>query len=187
MTHPVNSSSDSLFEDISEQFWQWSCAVYGYSEVRQQCLQLQNRFELNINYLLLALYLERKSIDLTENDWRKVISDGQKINAQVHKIRSKRLKFKGKDNNVYQDLLALELKGERIIQKTALKSVNKHLVNKCKVLKKWTDALEKTETNRNLQVYIATCIDEKVLEIQANALAKTLNEQIKSSTIGFDF
>lgn len=135
----------SLNERIAA-FWQWSCQVYQYSDVRKLCLELQDHYQLNVNYLLLSIWAEQQSIDLSPESWQKVRDKSENILNTIAIVRAKRLIYKEKDRILYEKLLEMELEGERLLQRSALITLSPF----------WQSGLEKLKINHNLQVYVET-------------------------------
>ena len=89
------TGGDMLAEDEFPDYWRFSLAVYGYPEMAQTCLTLQDRVQLDINVLLIALFAAGnlgRSITLEEisagdrqiSAWRKeVVEPLRKIRIQL--------------------------------------------------------------------------------------------------------
>ena len=97
-------------------FWDYSLKVYALTEVKDLCLDLQNRYGFNVNLLLLCGYLERKSLGLSSVDINKLQQDIAQIDRQTQLIRNKRVAVKKSEPKQYQQLLKNELELEKLQQ-----------------------------------------------------------------------
>lgn len=72
-------------------FWDFSIGFYARTEVESICLELQNRYELNVNLVLLALWLSaHKHIILSAEQWQQLVaiaSPWQEIILPLRKSR----------------------------------------------------------------------------------------------------
>ena len=55
-------------QQFQNDFWQFSLALYGQPGVARECLELQDKFGLNINLLLFCAWLGRRGVALGRDD-----------------------------------------------------------------------------------------------------------------------
>lgn len=115
---PENISSHVA--DWAEDFWDWACVVYSDENVQTLCLAMQNRFNCNVNFLLLAIWLGQRKFLIPKTGWGVLIKRTEKLRLGVRRLRDRRRKIKLSDREKYQELLDLELKGERLVQEKSL-------------------------------------------------------------------
>ncbi|NVK22865.1 MAG: TIGR02444 family protein [Kangiellaceae bacterium] len=191
-----------LVKAQTEYFWQWSCDVYQYTQVRKLCLSLQDSYHLNVNYLLLAIWCQLKSVNLSIEDWRSIETAGENVNQVVETVRRKRKQLKAQPDNstpnqAYQKALQLELKGEQIIQKAAIQCLflraqrNLDVIERLssqldaqmceKLCKEWSSTLENSAKRHNLQTYLENKMQQsKHLQFalkKVNMLAQLVTKQ----------
>lgn len=53
---------------LDNDFWRFSSQVYAVDDVRGQCLELQDRYGVNVNLLLFAAWLDHRAIPLTDRN-----------------------------------------------------------------------------------------------------------------------
>lgn len=104
-------------------FWDYSLKVYASTEVKDLCLDLQNRYGFNVNLLLLCGYLERKSLGLSSVGIDKLQQDIAQIDRQIQLIRNKRIAAKKSEPEQYQQLLKNELDLEKQQQQHLIDSL----------------------------------------------------------------
>ncbi|GAA0206006.1 hypothetical protein GCM10009123_11850 [Kangiella japonica] len=109
--------------DWADEFWDWTCIVYSDGEVQTLCLAMQNRFNCNVNFLLLAIWLGQRNYLITKTGWRLISKRTQAIREGVDKLRQRRRKIKLTDRQKYEELLQLELKGENLVQSRAVETL----------------------------------------------------------------
>lgn len=56
----------------AEQFWTFSCAHYAEEGVAQCCLQLQDQQQLNVNCILLGIWLQQHHMLLSKSAWQQL-------------------------------------------------------------------------------------------------------------------
>lgn len=126
---PQHSSSQDTDEELKaaliEEFWQWSCHVYQQKSVAELCLAVQNTLDLNVNYLLLAIWSEQKRLPIEQADWQSIHQYAQDAEDAVRYIRQKRMALKGENEETYQQALLIELKAEQQHQKQAIQAMFK--------------------------------------------------------------
>lgn len=118
---PLFSSLDSV--QLAEQFWQWSCRIYQNKEVATICLSVQDKLELNVNYLLLSLWTEAQNIRMNQEVWLFIINTAKDAEEAVYYIREKRVSLKKVSPDAYQQALLIELKAEKEHQKQAIQGL----------------------------------------------------------------
>jgi len=106
--------------DWAEDFWDWSCVVYSDEDVQTLCLAMQNVFNCNVNFLLLAIWLGQRKYLIPKTGWKVLIKRTEDLRSGVRRLRERRRKIKLSDRQKYQELLDLELKGERLVQDKSL-------------------------------------------------------------------
>ncbi|AOE49006.1 TIGR02444 family protein [Kangiella sediminilitoris] len=119
----VLEERDISAADWADEFWDWTCTVYANGDVQTQCLAMQNRFNCNVNFLLLAIWLGQRNYLIPKTGWVLLIKRTEKLRAGVRKLRQKRRQLKLKDREKYEELLDLELKGENLVQAKALETL----------------------------------------------------------------
>lgn len=119
----VLEKKDISAADWADEFWDWTCAVYADGEVQTLCLAMQNRFNCNVNFLLLAIWLGQRHYLIPKTGWSVLIKRTEKLRAGVRKVREKRRKIKLSDREKYEELLNLELKGENLVQAKAMETL----------------------------------------------------------------
>ena len=106
------------------QLWQECDQIY--LKHQQLCLQLQDDHQVNVNLLLLALWLDNQSHFLSASQWQILQQDTMKWESRVllpyRKLR--RLSKSCLAADEYQQMLDLELMLERKSQKLILHNVN---------------------------------------------------------------
>lgn len=109
--------------DWADEFWDWTCVVYADGEVQTLCLAMQNRFNCNVNFLLLAIWLGQRNYLISKTGWHLIGKRTEAIRAGVDKLRQRRRKIKLTDRKKYEELLQLELKGENLVQSKAVETL----------------------------------------------------------------
>lgn len=130
--------------DWADEFWDWTCVVYADGDVQTLCLAMQNRFNCNVNFLLLAIWLGQRNYLISKTGWGLIIKRTEAIRAGVDKLRQRRRKVKLTDRKKYEELLQLELKGENLVQTKAVE----------KLLGFNNSILEKNTVEPNLIAYV---------------------------------
>lgn len=110
---------------ITDEFWQWSCAVYQNKEVAKICLAVQDTLDLNVNYLLLAIWTEIKTLEVSLDVWPLIHQESQQAEEAVGYIRNKRIGLKNTSPDAYQQALLIELKAEQQHQKQIIQTICK--------------------------------------------------------------
>lgn len=138
---------EQLLQHHQDNFWDWSCVFYEVTQAKPLLLKLQDSYQLNVNYVLLALWAEKRGIAMDAVIWKKVIRDGQQATQAVSGLRNRRRQAKHLgQKDEYKKLLAVELKGEKLVQQQAIKSL----------LPFWPIVPHSVEPMSNLRLYIQT-------------------------------
>ncbi len=119
----VLEQKDISVADWADEFWDWTCAVYADGDVQTLCLAMQNRFNCNVNFLLLAIWLGQRHYLISKTGWSMLIKRTDRLREGVRKIRQRRRKVKLTDRKKYEELLDLELKGENLVQSKAMETL----------------------------------------------------------------
>lgn len=112
-------------EDAAAAFWEWSLAVYAHDEVKDTLLTLQDRHHLNVNVMLWCIWAARQGWAF-ETKQVQLITDAVDPFSRygIERLREVRRYLSspkpGFDEaalrELRQDLLLVELKGERLVQ-----------------------------------------------------------------------
>lgn len=119
----VLEQKDISAADWADEFWDWTCVVYADGEVQTLCLAMQNRFNCNVNFLLLAIWLGQRNYLIPKTGWSLLIKRTERLRAGVRQLRDRRRKVKLADREKYEELLNLELKGENLVQAKAMETL----------------------------------------------------------------
>ncbi|WP_251358843.1 TIGR02444 family protein [Kangiella sp. TOML190] len=138
------ANNNEIKQSYIDQFWQWSCAVYQQKEVAELCLAVQNTLDLNVNYLLLAIWSQHKQLPITEAHWELIHANAQEAEDAVRYIRQKRMALKGENEQAYKQALLIELRAEQQHQKQAIQAMFKE--------NQWLST--KNTSNNNLVHYL---------------------------------
>ena len=110
----------ALANNLSPNLWHDCDAIY--EQHQSLCLQLQDDHQLNVNLLLLAIWLDRQHQKLAPTHWAQLQQDvfvwEQKLLLPYRKLR--RLSKTCLDHDEYQQMLSLELMLERKSQSMIL-------------------------------------------------------------------
>lgn len=144
---------EQLLQHHQDNFWDWSCVFYEAAQVKSLLLKLQDSYQLNVNYVLLALWTEEQGIAMDAVVWKKVIREGLQASQAVASLRNRRRAAKHLGQiEEYKKLLALELKGEKLLQQQAVKSL----------LPFWPVVPGSVEPMSNLRFYINTQAQSRI-------------------------
>ncbi len=144
---------EQLLQHHQDNFWDWSCVFYEAAQVKTLLLKLQDSYQLNVNYVLLALWAEQQGITMDAVVWKKVIREGLQASQAVAGLRNRRRQAKHLGmKEEYKKLLALELKGEKLLQQQAVKSL----------LPFWPIVPHSVEPMSNLRFYIQTQAQSRI-------------------------
>lgn len=107
----------------AQQFWQFSVAVYGTDNVKQHCLYWQDLHGLNVNLLLLCIWLDSNHYRLSRSGLQSLEGAVKDSAQQLSLMRQQRNALqKGSDG--YHAHLQSELKAEAGQQATLLLALN---------------------------------------------------------------
>lgn len=100
---------------MSNPFWEYSCAAYSQENVAALCLELQDRYGLDVNLLLYAAWLGQSDRRLSQQHLQgldaKVDAWRTDILIPLRALR-RDLKALGAGDQSYEDVKALELDAE---------------------------------------------------------------------------
>ena len=156
----VLEQKDISAADWADEFWDWTCAVYADGEVQTLCLAMQNRFNCNVNFLLLAIWLGERRYLISKTGWSMLIKRTERLRKGVRRIRESRRKVKLTDREKYEELLNLELKGENLVQAKAMETL----------LGFNNSVLEENTVEPNLIAYVRATDGSDEAEKEARAL-----------------
>jgi uncharacterized protein (TIGR02444 family) len=112
-------------------FWDYSLEVYAKGKVQNSLIQLQDDYQLNVNVLLLMMYLDKQRIALECSQFQALKQSIAGSDAQLIEFRRKRRHAKSGDELLYKALLEEELALEKQQQQLLINCVNslstKHL------------------------------------------------------------
>lgn len=103
-------------------FWDFSLALYSDKSVEQQCLLLQNRYDLNVNILLLCCFLDRCELRLSNSNIASMLNKISDNQERLRAFREKRLAKK--NTSAYPTLLEQELDIEKQQQTMLIDELN---------------------------------------------------------------
>lgn len=114
--------SNSLQDENTENFWNFSVKAYTQNGADKILLRLQNDFGLDINLILLLLWLEQNSYFINETVFNKLLSVSN--SWQTTKLRPFRKKRQQARNTpIYQALKDEELELEKQEQSALIKTL----------------------------------------------------------------
>lgn len=112
-------------------FWDFSIHIYALPQVEQSCLALQNQHQLDVNLMLLALWLSyEKQTFLETNQWQQLVSVALPWQEMIKPLRKSRLLIKNSSiawpsdfqTETRQSLAKIEISAEHM-QQLALEKV----------------------------------------------------------------
>lgn len=156
----VLRSKDMSATDWADEFWDWTCVVYADGDVQKLCLAMQDRFNCNVNFLLLGIWFGQRKHFMSKAAWSVLIKRTARLRTGVRKLREQRRKIKLADREKYEELLNLELKGENLVQAQAMDIL----------LSFDNSILEKNTVESNLIAYIRATGADDAAEKEAKAL-----------------
>ena len=107
-------SSDNLLNP--DAFWQFSCELYARPEVKQRCLAVQDKLQLNVNILLLCQWLAGHGKSLSVNDFSHLRAEIAASEDQLRSLRQQRSNL-NKGSTEYRNVLHKELEWEMAQQR----------------------------------------------------------------------
>jgi len=135
---------------MSDEFWNFSLAVYQQPGVSQECIVLQDRLGLDVNLLLLSAYLgASRKVVLTADDIQSVIAASNDWHVEVvRNLRAARRALKaweeGRDANVQESARALR----SVVKKAELES--EHIEHS--LLASWAETRKLTPADPEIAV-----------------------------------
>jgi uncharacterized protein (TIGR02444 family) len=147
--------------DLDHPFWRFSLAVYGDSAVQAECLDVQERYEADVNLLLFCAYLGAEGLTLGTGDLDEVSAAVRPWHQDVvRSLRSARRALKPWSANgvsladraapLRRDVQAIEIRAEQIEQAMLwhwLRSHRERLVG----------ADQAQATDANLRAFLTLC------------------------------
>lgn len=116
------SSAHSL---TLERLWQFSLQYYSVREVKEACLNLQNKFHGNVNLLLLLKWLDEHQLTFYDEDWPRVQHCLLRSETLLQQYREMRKKLKAHlPTGVYRESLEFELLLEKQQQSDLVECIN---------------------------------------------------------------
>jgi len=102
-----------MFKIDPDNFWEYSLAVYQHDEVKQACLFLQDRMDLNVNVILSMMYLCKYDRMYQFEDIEKLEADILPSERLLKRHRAKRRDLKSIHESLYKQALNEELALEK--------------------------------------------------------------------------
>lgn len=107
------------------QFWQFSLNYYGIREVKAACLNLQNQFNGNVNFLLLLVWLDKQKLAIQAEDWSIIEKTLEQSETLLIPYRELRRKLKNQvPEPLYREALEFELQLEQNQQSQLVEQIN---------------------------------------------------------------
>ncbi|MDG3086968.1 TIGR02444 family protein [Vibrio hannami] len=118
-------ASDSSINLTIERLWQFSLQYYSVREVKEACLNLQNKFHGNVNLLLMLKWLDEHNLTFKQEEWSQV----QRciLRSEVLLLHYRELRKKLKNNlpdSLYRESLEFELLLEKQQQSDLVDCIN---------------------------------------------------------------
>ncbi|GGO71731.1 TIGR02444 family protein [Bowmanella pacifica] len=107
----------------TEDFWQFSLALY--QKRGALCLQLQDSYAMNVNLVLLCLYLQQHGMGISQASLPALINSLASTEQVITPLRAVRRQVKGLDGLAYQHLLDAELQLEKRQQADLIQCLNR--------------------------------------------------------------
>ncbi|MBU2972725.1 TIGR02444 family protein [Pseudoalteromonas sp. C2R02] len=134
-----HSNNKKTLKISAEDFWRFSCELYSKNELylkdgqAYSLLELQNKFNKNVNICLLMLYLDNLNISINLEILSKLISTITDFeNSYLFPLRALRLRLKAQESNISlyakmrKTLLESELLMEQHQQSQLINSLNNY-------------------------------------------------------------
>lgn len=115
-----------------EHFWTYSCSSYDREEVKASCLTLQDRYQCNVNVLLLCSYLQTQGLALSLAVIEQCLTAIKDTDNQLYQLRQIRREVKGNNEQAYDYLLRAELAIERQQQQLLIDTANRQQLDAAK-------------------------------------------------------
>lgn len=106
----------------ASEFWAFSLNVY--PDWQKTLLQLQDDYDLNINLLLLCIYLEQQNQGLSDQQMTSLIQLCEQTNPLLISLREVRRAAKGVSQQAYSQLKQAELELEKQQQQALVRQAN---------------------------------------------------------------
>ncbi|WP_042151463.1 MULTISPECIES: TIGR02444 family protein [unclassified Pseudoalteromonas] len=122
----IHSNNNELQKVSAEDFWHFSCDLYSKNELYKKdkqeysLLELQNKFNKNVNICLLMLYLDKLNISICQNTLYKLIvaiSEFEKNYLLPLRALRLRLKAEKSDISLYAKMRQTLLDSELLMEK----------------------------------------------------------------------
>jgi uncharacterized protein (TIGR02444 family) len=110
------------------EFWAFSCTHYEQQGVKEACLELQNKYQFNVNILLLCCYMQKQSLLVNLALIEQCVTAIASIDEQLNKVRDIRIEVKSIHELAYRHLLKAELSLEKQQQQMLVDTVNQQCV-----------------------------------------------------------
>lgn len=118
-------ASTPSFSLTLERLWQFSLQYYSVREIKEACLNLQNKFHGNVNLLLLLKWLDEHTLTFSEEEWPRVQHCLIRSENLLQQYREMRKKLKGHlPGTVYRESLEFELLLEKQQQSDLVECIN---------------------------------------------------------------
>lgn len=120
----------------------WQQVERYYPHLQQRCIELQDQYQVNINLLLLAYYLDKQQLGLSLTCWRSLQQQTTQFESQLlTPFRQLRRQNKTVLSAIeYQQMLKLELVFERKLQT---------------LISTWLEQQLTTSSTQNMDHYLA--------------------------------
>lgn len=152
-------------------FWDFSLAVYADESVKNQSLELQDKFGLNVNMLLLCRFLDWHNKALCDADCLALVEATSVNNEDLITLREKRKDSKG--TLAYNAFLKEELAFEKQQQAMLIDTLNRRQIAPFQTSR---------NTASNVIVYCQNAFDEVpvALKNKMNLFIEATNSQIQN-------
>jgi len=90
------SSLKSKSTTSVKEFWQYSLQFYSLKDNQQTLLWLQDYAKLNINTILLLMYLQTKRVFISANEFNILTKKNESLDSLTSNLREKRMALKAK-------------------------------------------------------------------------------------------
>ncbi|WP_375752319.1 TIGR02444 family protein [Vibrio sp. HN007] len=118
-------ASDSSFNLTIERLWQFSLQYYSVKEVKEACLNLQNKFHGNVNLLLMLKWLDEHNLTFKHEEWTDVQRCILRSEQLLQHYRELRKKLKSNlPDSLYRESLEFELLLEKQQQSDLVDCIN---------------------------------------------------------------
>lgn len=104
-------------------FWQFSVAVYETDNMQEICLHFQDTYTLNVNLLLLCVWLDAHHCAINKGDFTTLQDAITETDRELRLLRAKR-KGLDRQSDAYRRMLANELEIEAQQQRQLLIALN---------------------------------------------------------------